>query len=49
MKKLLAILFLFVVIGIVYSQGPSLIKEKVTSSKDKIKNTNNPKQSEIFV
>lgn len=37
MKKLLPILFLFVVIGIVYSQGPSLSKEKLTSAKDTIK------------
>ncbi len=37
MKKLLALLFLFVVIGIVYSQAPSLMKEKATSSKDTIK------------
>ena len=37
MKKLLALLFLFVVIGIVYSQAPSSMKEKATSSKDTIK------------
>lgn len=37
MKKLLAILFLFVIIGIVYSQGPSLHKEKGTISKDTLK------------
>lgn len=37
MKKLLPIFFLLVVIGIVYSQGPSLGKEKLTSAKDTIK------------
>ncbi|MEM0576241.1 septal ring lytic transglycosylase RlpA family protein [Flavobacterium polysaccharolyticum] len=37
MKKLFAILFLLVIIGIAYSQAPSVIKEKVTNSKDTIK------------
>lgn len=37
MKKLVALLFLFVIIGIVYSQRPLLMKEKLTNSKDTIK------------
>ncbi|MCZ8229901.1 septal ring lytic transglycosylase RlpA family protein [Flavobacterium sp.] len=37
MKKLLAMLFLLTVIGLIYSQEPSAVKEKGTISKDTIK------------
>ncbi len=37
MKKLVAMLFLLVIIGLVYGQGPSVIKEKGIISKDTIK------------